>query len=617
MSGQMPAVGDTDIDKLRRYHGELGAFIAQIDAGRSPVDRVSRHIRRHLPLYALAAVFALIVVLIPTTNERGATDSASSLTAGDNGATTTGPVGSGSSGQTANGATVSGAAGTQSAGTGLPAGGASVAPGVSKVAAGTGVTRGGYPCKPGVRQLPWSTYAPPCVAKFVGNNGGKTYRGVDAKTITIAIRHWAITADNTTDAQNLAAGRFDRAGAFAQLKKYKVWFEKNFELYGRTVNFVDYQSKSSNNINEAQSKDQEHACADAAEIAGTLHAFGDVGYAVSLIESQPFAHCAKEQHIFVPFGASYFPESGVRESYVKWDPYVWHVYMECTRIVHDFAEYIGKRLLNAKAKWAKDAAYQQRTRKFGVYVPENPGYQHCVNIGLDDLHRKYGGPQPKAITRYDYQLDVTKFPQEAEQAVIKFHSQGVTTLINACDTLSTRFLTEAADKQGWGPEWFMIGVALQDTDGQARTWNQSVVDGHLFGMSQLGAARLIEGKTGEAYRSWTTAFGKQAPPQGYGDLYYRVLLLYTMLQAAGPVLTPENIARGLHALPDGGGAHGPFGTWSFKGDHTAIDDAREIYYVGKATGYDGKPGAYIETYGGRRFRSGQWPRGAPPIYPKK
>src|SRR5205823_14014139 len=145
------------------------------------------------------------------------------------------------------------------------------------------------------------------------------------------------------------------------------------------------------------------------------------------------------------------------------------------------------------------------------------------------------------------------------------------------------------------------------------------------GMSQLGQARLIEGPTGEAMQSWRSMFGSAKPPGGFGDQYYRMLLLYQMLQAAGPVLTPENISRGLRALSDSGGSHAPFGTWSFKGDHTAIDDSREIYWrcdardgQGACTspkGFDGKGGAYFETYGGRRFRSSSWPAQEPPVYP--
>src|SRR5207302_6540279 len=121
--------------------------------------------------------------------------------------------------------------------------------------------------------------------------------------------------------------------------------------------------------------------------------------------------------------------------------------------------------------------------------------------------------------RYNYALDVSRFPDQAAQAVVKFHSGNVTTLVNACDTLSTRFLSEAAQKQKWGPEWFIIGVATQDTDGAARTFNQTEVNGHLFGMSQLGQIRNIEGKDGEAYKTWKIAFPKETPPTGFGDAY--------------------------------------------------------------------------------------------------
>jgi hypothetical protein len=176
-------------------------------------------------------------------------------------------------------------------------------------------------------------------------------------------------------------------------------------------------------------------------------------------------------------------------------------------------------------------------------------------------------------------------------------------------------MSESADDINWGPEWYIIGVAGQDTDGSARTFDQDIVDGHLFGMSQAGEYNKIEGKAGESYETWTRAFKGQAPARGYGSVYYFSLALFMMLQAAGPILTPDNIAKGLRAMPDGGGARGPIGTWSFADDHTAIDDAREIYWRNDKRGPDGSLGAYLETYGGKRFRTGQWPTGEPPVYP--
>jgi hypothetical protein len=602
----------SDVEKLRRYHAELGAFLAGIDANASVFEKVSRHVRRHLPLYALAAVFGLIVVLVPTRNGgNGGPSTAGSLTGSDTGQAADG--GTASAGATEAAGTANGGKGPVAIG-GAPGslGGTSVGSGgapVARVQVGSGTTVGGFACRPGVRQIPWSTYAVGCVGKFTGNNGGATYNGVTAKTIKVEIRHWAVDQGDATDAQNAAQGRATRAQAIALLNTWSSWFGKVMDLYGRKLVFEDYQSKVSNAVQEAESQGEEGACADATDIAQTAHAFADLGYATSFIETQPFADCATQQKLFVPFGASYFPESFYRD----WNPYVWHVYTECERIGHDSAEYEGKRLWNRDAKWAKDPVYQKEKRVFGLYVPNNPGYQRCVNLSAQDLKNKYGGT---VKSRFDYTLDISRFPDQAAEAVLQFKRDGVTTLINACDTLSTRFLSEAADKQQWGPEWLLIGVALQDTDGAARTWNQNVVDGHTFGMSQLGKLAQIEGKQGEAYRSWRAAFGNTAPPVGYGDAYYRILAMYDMFQAAGPVLTPANIARGLRAMPVSGGSTGPFGTWSFRTSHTAIVDSREIYYVGSALGYDGSKGAYLETYGGRRFQSGQWPAEEPAVYPK-
>ena len=135
----------------------------------------------------------------------------------------------------------------------------------------------GFECKPGVRQIPWSTYANPCVNKFVGNNGGKTYRGVDEKTIKIGIRKFAVDAGDVTDQQAAAQGAATRAEGTALVKKYTGYFNKVFELYGRQVQFVDFNSRTSNGIEEVQSRGQEGACADATDLAETEKVFARLG----------------------------------------------------------------------------------------------------------------------------------------------------------------------------------------------------------------------------------------------------------------------------------------------------------------------------------------------------
>jgi hypothetical protein len=168
-------------------------------------------------------------------------------------------------------------------------------------------------------------------------------------------------------------------------------------------------------------------------------------------------------------------------------------------------------------------------------------------------------------------------------------------------------------------------VALQDTDNLAQLYDQQQVDGHLFGMSQLGATPKLIGPDSEAGRLFNHITGETIP-DGTAGGYTGLLQIFNMLQAAGPNVTPDAIAAGVRTIPPAGAPDFPFGYWSFAdgpdgtpgvGDHTAVEDSREIYwtsaYVSPETDL---PGTYVETYEGRRFRNGEWPAEEPPVYPE-
>ncbi|HVT76647.1 MAG TPA: hypothetical protein VHD87_06420, partial [Acidimicrobiales bacterium] len=568
-------------------------------------------LRRYMPLYVFGTIWLLMIALFPTINHNstgggdtqvlGASQQRSALGRGS----TAAPDATGDTVDFGTGDTGPGATGPDTSVTGDTSSNGTTA----AAETGTGVTTGGVACSPGVRQLPFSQYAAPCVAKFTGNNGGATARGVDAKTIKIVIRRNSDASGPNAQATNQVAkesgnATADEANQYGQ--ELLPYFNKMFELYGRKV-VMNVWDGQGNGTDEAQSQGQEAACADATNIAETQKAFGAMGYGFAYL-SQPFADCAKREQIYVPLGGAYFPES----YYQKWDPYVWAGTMECERISRDAAEYVGKRLAHKKAQWAGDPLLQNAERKFGTYVPNNDGYQHCVDLFESTLKQNYNQP---ITSRYDYTLDVSQFPSEAARGIVQFNAAHVSTIIMACDPISMIFLTQAATKQNYHPEWFNIGVAADDTDGFARLWDSTAIDGHLFGMSQLGTDAKIFAQNGEAAQAYKAATGK-AMPQGAAGVYYALLQLFNQLQSAGPNLTAANIAVGTHNMPDGGGSSGAVGTWRFKGDHTAIEDSREIYWDSKATGYDGKKGDYVETYGGKRFKSGEWPAENPPIKPE-
>jgi len=575
------------------------------------------------PLAVVATIWVAITTFFPT-DEPGGPASASTVAAGPGATTVVGSTGGGTVATSGGAAAGSGGAGPAvtaggASGGGGPASRATGGSGTEAVAAGaSGVTKGGLPCEPGVRQLPISSYAHPCQPAWSGDNGGATHRGVTAESIRIVIR----TFPETANSQAVAAVG-EQAGAASEedtemvFRTFLDYFNEHFETYGRTVELVEYQSRFGNGTTEAQSKGREEACLDADVVANELNAFGVVGTTAAAV-SGPFAECAAQRGVVVFNGAAYFPE----KFYDALHPYVWATTMECERISYQVAEYLSKRLVDRPAQWAGDPLLQTQSRKFATYVPNNDEYQHCVNITESEARRQ--GHGDANVSRYNYTLDVSRFPDEAARGIVQFKADGATTIVLACDPISVIFLTQSASSQAYRPEWFLIGVALQDTDNLAQLYDQTQVDGHLFGMSQLGATPKLIGPASEPGRLYRHITG-QTIPDGTAGGYTGLHQIFNLIQAAGPHLTPDAIAAGAPTIPPGGAPDYPFGYWSFAdgpdgtpgaGDHTAVEDSREIYwtsaYVSPETD---KPGTYVETYGGRRFRNGEWPAEEPPVYP--
>jgi hypothetical protein len=196
----------------------------------------------------------------------------------------------------------------------------------------------------------------------------------------------------------------------------------------------------------------------------------------------------------------------------------------------------------------------------------------------------------------------------------------------ACDPISMVFLTQAAKAQQWWPEWFNIGVAANDTDNYPRTWDAEEIKGSLFGMSQLGATVKLLGPKAEPAVTYRRATGTEIPEGTTGNpTYFAMMFVMNALQATGPNLTPRTMADAIFKLPPAGAPAYAIGRVSFRDgpdgtpgatDHTAIEDSREIWWNAEGTGFDGEKGTYVETYGGKRFTNGQWPREEPPVFRK-
>lgn len=575
---------------------------------REGLTRVATHGRRFLPLYIALVVWVAMVVAVPTTrpDDRLATGGSGPSDAGDDTETADGTIAADAVGGDA-GATPGGA-------TGASGSGANGATSAARAAAAAGRTRGGVDCKPGVRQLPGSLYAAPCTPAWSGSNGAATWRGVTADTIKVVARDF--TEDPSSQAATAileAAGQASREEGERVRLVFLAYFNRMYELYGRKVVIEKFKSGSSE-VSEASNRGREEACADATAIAEERKAFATIPPAIGLGYGQ-FSECAAEKQLVVPVGPYGFPESWYR----RYHPFVWGIQTSCDRIAYQVAEYLTKRLAGRKARWARDPVYTTQPRKFGIVVPDVGAYGECIDLGARLLAAK----GVTYASRYSYTVDPTTMPQQAAQAVIQMKAAGVTSVILATDFIMTLNLTQQAGSQAWGPEWLIQGVGFQDYEPFVRLYNQDRVDGHLFGLSELGTITETQGPTSEAGRLYKQLTGTDLP-QGAAVEYYTLLHLFNMLQAAGPNLSPATIGAGMYALPPGGPPGVPAGLWSFRTgpdgaanvlEHTAVDDAREVYWLNGTTGGDGRQGAFASSYNGRRFTNGEWPAEEPPVYP--
>ncbi|MGH8996009.1 MAG: hypothetical protein ACRDYB_08285, partial [Acidimicrobiales bacterium] len=472
------------------------------------------------------------------------------------------------------------------------------------IKAGTGTTLSGAKCKAGTPQFA-SAYVAPCLPKFTGNNGGATYNGVTSSTITLAQIEYPQSAnEQSLEAQAAAAGDAPQPVISQVEQTFLNYFNKAYELYGRHV-VIKPVTATGTSLDEALDQGQAQACADATTVAQQVHAFGETGipYELQGGGSNPFSNCAVQQHLVEFEGNPYYGENIFQSQ----NPYVWSTVPSCTNIAAQMAEVIGKELAGKKAIYA-GGALKSQTRKFATFIPNINSYIGCngnsSSTEVKLLQSKYHVPISAINTFFHYDLNIATFSQSAQQAIVQFKAAGVTTIVAACDPFSLGLLTKAADQQNYFPEWLLEGTAATDTDNEGQTYDQTAVDGHMFGVSEANATNDIFGPTSPAGKLYQKLTGHQIPPETDGN--YGILVeIFDMLQAAGPKLTPQNMSRGTHALPVLGAPNFSYGAWSWNvgptgksgaGEHSSLIDARFVWWNGNAkSSVNGKQGTFVAS----------------------
>ena len=238
-------------------------------------------------------------------------------------------------------------------------------------------------------------------------------------------------------------------------------------------------------------------------------------------------------------------------------------------------------------------------------VPDDPADVSSAK-SVQSLVTKCENDPSRQPPIYTYESDINRAAEQTAATVAGLVNAKVTTVVCMCDPIAPAFLTKGLTSQNYFPEFLMPGLGLLDYDKVGRLYDQQQMV-HAFGPSHL--ANAIPEPQQE--KSVVAAdVGKPSVACGSCGVNWAYFeMVGTMLQMAGPTLTPLTIERAVMANPfPGGDANYP--TYRFgPNDYTAIEDAREVHWNPAAVSpIDGNPGAYVPIDGGRRYLVGQWTR---------
>ncbi len=447
-----------------------------------------------------------------------------------------------------------------------------------------GITVGGVACASGVRQVPWSNYAPICMPRWSGSNGGATAPGVSSRTITLTYRNAESTALAALSSEVGPSLLPTNATVVSVMNAYISLFNRTYELYGRHVVLKAFTGQG-DFLQEDLGGDQAQAQADAAT-AASLGAFADISV---LASTEPYDAALADHHV-IAIGAQFLPKSWFSE----YAPYEYSVIPDCNKEATTTAAVVGRSMAHLPAIFAGSTAMQKKTRVFGLLYPSSPLYAQCAEQAARLLKDRYG---VSLAAQVSYALSLTSINNQASTAIAEMKAAGVTTVLCACDPITPLYLSAAANSQGYHPEW--LTLSLDDALSRLPAQNQ-------WAHAISGGFVSIPPTAQEAYRAYLLADGGSKPSLPVSEtlaaFYEPLLFFFDALQQAGPDLTPQTFEQGVDSLPPSlPGAQ--FGAWRFgPGTYDPAADFQIMWWSPTATSaQDQRKGAWQPCNGGERY----------------
>jgi hypothetical protein len=447
--------------------------------------------------------------------------------------------------------------------------------------------------------------SPPCIASWsdaAQGNGGATSTGVTPTTVRVAFPR-----NPSNDSMHALAPIVD-------------FFNSRFELYGRRIQLVPFDSKETTAEAFADSN-QQHADAVQAASMNVFASLDRFDLNANTPTLSTFLDTLAGKHVIGITGGVNAPFTS-EQALASHAPYEWSYSASVEDLMRNTGNYTCTQLTGHPARSSAD--YASTLRKFAVFLPDSQSSGGGVP-GVKPLRDTMAacGLADARVVYYDPSGSEAGARSIATQ-LNELKSAGVTTLLYFpwLDGVNPTSPQHTADRIAYHPEWVAINWSPWIT--ASLLLEPSPQTAHTFGVGNWNKLYAPQ------FQMWGRAFAdaggslqqqSKGALQGAETLYHELLLLASGIQMAGPHLTPTSFASALHqtVFPNPGAGRAPTfqGTVGFAGRSSSMvkdylvawinpSATTQTWYADQPTFTPNDVFCYAEL--GRRNAFGHWSR---------
>jgi len=182
-------------------------------------------------------------------------------------------------------------------------------------------------------------------------------------------------------------------------------------------------------------------------------------------------------------------------------------------------------------------------RKFAITRPEGSNFDDAVAALAGELDAC-----GVAYTEYSYPVDLSTVAANIETVVTRMKRDGITTLLTADPFLFILFMSQAADKQVYFPEWVRSGFSDGSRPAFYTTFMTATQARNAWAAADAASPVLPGYYESESYLAWKAVRPDEEPIGDWDSYYFQFKTLALGMAGAGPTLTPETFAEGLQRV---------------------------------------------------------------------